>query len=96
MVRSPTDGDVRGAVCLQEAVEVVPDPRDPLDDLHQLRVPRAAADLRLDQLPPQVAAQEALHGLHVVGTENPPDQREAGLSTELKTSDRSVSTGVEG
>lgn len=52
MLRSPTDGDVRGAVCLQEAVEVVPDPRDPLDDLHQLRVPRAAPDLCLNQLPP--------------------------------------------
>lgn len=87
MVWSPTNGDIRGAVCLQEAVEVVPDLRDPLDDLHQLRVPRAAADLSLDQLPPQIAAQEALHRLHVVGTENPPDQREAGLNTELRTSD---------
>ena len=58
---------------LQEAVEVVPDARDPVDDLNQLRVARSAADLRLDQLPPQVAAEEALHRLHVVGTQHPPD-----------------------
>lgn len=95
-VRFPTDGDVRGTVCLQETVKVVPDPRDPLDDLYQLCVPRAAADLRLDQLPPQVAAQEALHRLHVVGTENPPDQREAGWNMEQKTSDWSASAGMDG
>lgn len=60
---------------LQEAVEVVPNPRDPIDDLHQLHVARAAADLRLNQLSPQVAAQEAFHWLHVIGTQHPPDQR---------------------
>lgn len=66
--RPLTDGDVRGAVCLQEAVEMVPNPRDPVDDLHQLYIARSAADFRLDQLPPQVATQEAFHWLHVVGT----------------------------
>lgn len=98
MVRSPTDGDVRRAVCLQKAVEVVPDPRDPLDDLHQLCVARAAADLRFDQLPPQVAAQETLHWLHVVGTENPPDQRGLSLrrDMELETSDWLASGCMDG
>lgn len=61
---------------LQEAVEVVPNPRDPVDDPHQLHVARPAADLRLDQLPPQVAAQEAFHRLHVVGAQHPPGQKE--------------------
>lgn len=75
-VRHPlTDCDVRGAVCLQEAVEMVPNPRDPVDDLHQLYVARPAADLSLNQLPPQVATQEAFHWLHVVSTQNPPDQK---------------------
>ena len=60
---------------LQEAVEVVPNPRDPVDDLHQLHVARSAANLRLDQLPPQVAPEEALDRLHVVGTQHPPEQR---------------------
>lgn len=57
---------------LQEAVEVVPNPRDPVHDLHQLHVARSAADLRLDQLPPQEAAEEAFDRLHVVDTQHPP------------------------
>lgn len=73
--RALTNGDIRGAVCLQEAVEVVPDPRDPVDNLHQLYVACSAADLHLDQLPSQVAAKETFHWLHVVDTQHPPDQR---------------------
>lgn len=69
---SLTYGDIRGAVCLQEAVEVVPGARHPLHDAHQLRAPRAAADLRLQKLPSQVAAQETLQRLGVVGAQNPP------------------------
>ena len=78
-----TDGDVGGAVCLQEAVEVVPHARHPVDDLHQLQVARAAADLRLDQLPAQEAAQEAFHRLQVVGTQHPPEDHtgEGGSGT---------------
>lgn len=75
MSQSLTDGDIRGAVCLQEAVEVVPNPRDPVNNLHQLHVARSAADLRLYQLPPQVTTKEAFHWLHVVGTQHPPGQR---------------------
>lgn len=59
----------------QEAVEVVPNPWDPVNDLHQLHVTRSAADLSLDQLPPQIATEEAFHWLHVVGTQHPSDQR---------------------
>lgn len=70
-------------MCLQEAVEVVPDSRYPVDDLHQLHVARSAADLRLDQLPPQVATEEAFHRLHVVGTQHPPDQRTHGRMKTL-------------
>lgn len=63
---------------LQEAVEVLPNTRDPVDDLHQLHVARSAANLHLYQLPPQVATKEAFHWLHVVGTQHPPDQRMYG------------------
>ncbi len=66
-----TNGHVRGAVGLQEAVEVVPDLRDPVYDLHQLRVTCSAADLYLDQLPPQKPAQETFHRLHVISTQHP-------------------------
>lgn len=52
---------------------MVPDARDPIDDLDQLQDALAAADLRLDQLPPQVATQEALHRLQVIGTQHPSD-----------------------
>ncbi len=71
---SLTDGDIRRAVRLQKAVQVVPNTRDPVDDLHQLHVARSAADLHLYQLPPQVATQEAFHRLHMVGTQHPPEQ----------------------
>lgn len=67
-----TYGDIRGAVGLQEAVEVVPGAGHPLHYAHQLRATRAAADLCLQKLPPQVASQEALQRLGVVGTQNPP------------------------
>lgn len=60
-------------MCLQEAVEVVPNPGDPVDDLHQLHVAHSAANLHLYQLPSQVATQEAFHRLHVIGTQHPPD-----------------------
>lgn len=66
-----TNGHIRGAVSLQEAVEVVPDLRDPVYDLHQLRCPWSAADLHLDQLPPQKPAQETFYRLHVVSTQHP-------------------------
>lgn len=54
---------------------MVPNPWDPVDDLNQLQAARSAADLHLDQLPPQVAAEEAFHWLHVIGTQHPPDHR---------------------
>lgn len=68
----PTYGDVRGAVCLQEAVEVMPDLGNPVDDFHQLHVPHPPTDLRLHELPPQEPTQETLHGLRVVGAKHPP------------------------
>lgn len=75
MQRRLTDCDIRGAVCLQEAVKVMPNSRDPVDNLYQLHVACSAANLHLDQLPPQVATEEAFHWLHVVGTQHPSDQR---------------------
>lgn len=80
---------------LQEAVEVVPNPRDPIDDLHQLHVACAAADLCLNQLSPQVAPQEAFHRLHVVGTQHPPDQgaERRVRNTDLKLDRRAEDIG---
>ena len=67
-----TDGDIRGAVCLQEAVEVLPGLGDPVDDLDQVVAARVLIDLRLDQLPPQETAQEPFDRLRVVGAQHPP------------------------
>ena len=77
-----TDGDVRRAVRLEEAVDVLPHLGHPLDDALQLRVtagrhaPGAlsapiALQLAVQQLAAQVAPQEALHRLHVVGAQHP-------------------------
>lgn len=68
----PTYGDIRGAVSLQEAVEVMPDLGNPVDDFYQLHIPHPPTDLRLHELPPQEPAEETLHGLRVVGTKHPP------------------------
>lgn len=65
---------------LQEAVEVMPDLRDPVDDLHQLCIAHPPTDLRLHELPPQEAAEETLHGLRVVGTKHPPGRNKECLS----------------
>lgn len=60
---------------LQEAVEVLPGLGHPVDDLHQVVAARAPIDLRLDQLPPQEAAEETLDRLRVVGAQHPPAAR---------------------
>ena len=58
-------------MCLQELVEVLPDLGDPLHNLLKVVVPDPDLDLLVHGLPPEVAAKEALHGLHVVGTQHP-------------------------
>lgn len=67
-----TYGDIRGAVCLQEAIEVLPGLGNPVDDLNQVITAHALIDLRLYQLSPQETAQEASDRLSVVGAQNPP------------------------
>lgn len=67
-----TNGDVRGAMGLQEAVEMLPGLGEPVDDLDEVIAAHTLGDFRLDQLPPQEAAQEALHWLRVIGAEYPP------------------------
>lgn len=47
---------------------------DPVDDLDEVVAAHALVDLRLDQLPPQEAAQETFHRLGVVGAQHPPTQ----------------------
>ena len=68
-----TNGDIGRAVGFKELVDVRPDLGHPVDDLVEVVVPHARADLGLHQLAAQVAAEEALHGLHVVGTQHPPE-----------------------
>lgn len=58
-------------MCLQEAVEMLPDTRDPLDDLDQVGVTRATADLSFQKLPAQKTTQEALHWFSVIRTKQP-------------------------
>ena len=65
---------------LQEAVEVMPDLGNPVDDFYQLHVPYPPTDLRLHELPPQEPAQETLHGLRVVGTKHPPGRSQEHFS----------------
>lgn len=67
-----TYGDIGGAVCLQEAVEMLPGLGDPVDDLNQIIAAHVFVDLRLNQLSAQEAAQEPLDGLGVVGAQHPP------------------------
>lgn len=67
-----TNGDIRRAVCLQEAVEVLPGLRDPVNDLNQVIAAHVLIDLRLYQLPPQEATQETFDRLSVVGAQHPP------------------------
>ena len=56
---------------LEEAVEVLPDLRQPVGDLVEARVAHARPQLLLHELSPEVAAEEALDRLHVVGAEDP-------------------------
>ena len=58
---------------LQEAVEVLPAARDPLDDPLQFPVPTTRLQLALDEPAPQEAPQEPLDRLRVVGQKDPPD-----------------------
>lgn len=71
-----TYGDIRGAVCLQEAVEVLPGLGDPIDDLNQVIAARVLIDLRLYQLPSQEAAEETFDRLGVICAQHPPTPRQ--------------------
>lgn len=63
-----TDRDIRRTVRFQEAVEMMPNRRDPLNNFHQLPVPHTTADLCLQKLPAQETSQEAFHRLGMIGT----------------------------
>ena len=82
-----TDGDVAGAVRLEELVEMLPDARNPLDDavVRRTVLGRAAAThLGVGEPPSKVACEEAVDGLHVVGAEHPAEvvvQLEVGRRT---------------
>ena len=74
-----TDGDVAGAMCLEELIEVLPDARYPLDDTVARRCPPASISrsvlpsthLGVSEAPSQIAGEEAVNGLHVIGTQHP-------------------------
>lgn len=86
MQRPLTNGYIRGAVHFQEAVEVVPNPWDPVNDLNQLCVACSAANFHLNQFPSEEATKEAFHWLHVVGTEHPPDPKRLQERQNIKCS----------
>lgn len=46
--RALTNGNIRGAVSLQELVQVLPDLGDPIDNFHQLCISHPATDLCLN------------------------------------------------
>lgn len=69
-----TYGDIRRAVCLQEAIEVLPRLGDPVDDLNQVIAARVLIDLRLYQLTAQETSEETFDWLGVVCAQHPPTQ----------------------
>ena len=62
---------------LQEGVQVVPQLGHPVQHPQQLLPVGVDVAVRLHQLPPQVANQEAVGGLHVVGEGQHPVARDA-------------------
>lgn len=84
-----TYGDIRRAVCLQEAVEVLPGLGDPVDDLNQVIAACVLIDLRLYQLPPQETSQEPFDRLCVVGAQHPPTVWQDRRQTTVKQKQRS-------
>lgn len=68
-----TYSDIRGAVRLQEAVEVLPGFGDPVDDLNQVVAAHVLVYLGLYQLPAQEATQKTFDWLCVIGAQHPPN-----------------------
>lgn len=64
--------DIGGAVCLQEAVKVLPGLGYPVDDLNQVVAASVFVDLCLDQLSPKKTAQEPFDWLGVIRAQHPP------------------------
>lgn len=79
----PTYGDIRGAVCLQEAVEVLPGLGYPVDDLNQVIAAHVLIDLRLYQLSPQEPAQETFDWFSVIRAQHPPGAKDSPVLTLL-------------
>lgn len=68
-----TDEKVRGAVLLQEGVQMIPQFGHPVQHPDQVLVGQAAFMLWLHQLPVQVAHQEAIDWFHIIGESHHPD-----------------------
>lgn len=62
-----TNEEVRRAVLLQEGVQMIPQFGHPVQHPDQVLIGQASLILRLHQLPVQVAHQEAVGWLHIVG-----------------------------
>lgn len=65
------DGDLRRVVRLEEAVEVGPAARHPVDDARHVAVARLGRQLVGHQPPAEEAPQQALHRIAVVGQQDP-------------------------
>lgn len=59
--------EVGSAVLLQECMKVIPEFRHPVQNLDEILIGQVSLILRLHHLPVQVAHQEAIGWLHVVG-----------------------------
>lgn len=66
-----TNSNIRGAVSLQEFVQMLPDLGNPINNLNQLCIPHPATDLCFNQFSSQETAEEAFDWLSVVCTQHP-------------------------
>lgn len=73
---------------LQEGVQVVPQPGHPVQHPQQLLPVGVGVAVRLQQLPPQVADQEAVGRLHVVGEGQHPEPGAGGPGVGVSSSGR--------
>lgn len=88
-----TNEEVRRAVLLQEGVQMIPQFGHPVQHPDQVLVGQISLILRLHHLPVQVAHQEAVGWLHIVGEGHHPTMMK---STRKKSKHRPVSEYTKG
>lgn len=69
--RTLTNSNIRGAMSLQELVQMLPDLWNPINNFNQLCISHSATDLCFNQFSSQETAKKALDWLSVVSTQHP-------------------------